>query len=106
MIRRTFALAAAVLVTVSATAAEPVRSRREQPVPQFDLRALFERAPGVDDAVAKNGVTEGPGATEVILARVGPDGKLIKVCVNSEEAVRRFFDAPIETLETKQAREQ
>lgn len=104
MIRRPFALAAAAaLLTVSATAAE---SRHSGQAPQFNLRALFEHAPGVDNPAGGSGVTEGLGATEIIVARVGPDGKLIKVCVNSEAAVRRFLDAPLEALETKQARQQ
>lgn len=101
MILSRFAAATvAAFITVSATAADV----KQQVEGQLDLRSLFERAPGV--AAKQGDVTETPRSVEVLLARVGPDGELIKACVDSEAAARRFFDAPIETLHTKQAKEQ
>lgn len=94
MIRRTFAVAVAAVLTVSAAAAE-----RD---PRLNLRAMFEDAPGVaDDAAA-----EAPLTMELIVARIDADGKLIKACVDSEAAARRFFDAPLETLENRKAKTQ
>lgn len=100
MIRRRVALAAvAAVITVSATAAESAD--------RLDLRSLFQRAPGVADA-AKSGAAEESTTTtvEVLLARVGPDGKLIKVCVDNEAAARRFLNADVTTLHTLKAKEQ
>ena len=36
--------------------------------------------------------------TEVLIARVGADGKLVFACVDSAEAAKRFFEAPVEKL--------
>jgi len=107
---RRFIVVAAVAgcLTFSAGAAHPDRTppaAQELPLDQrFDLHALFDRAPGVlvDDA---SGITVGPFAVDVIVARRGPDGKLIKACVNSEEAAKRFLSAPIGELATKKAKE-
>lgn len=107
---RRFIVAAAVagLIAVHAGAAETARvpeiAQPVAPEAKFDLRALFDRAPGVlsDDA---NGITVGAFAVEVLVARRGPDGKLIKACVNSEEAARLFLTAPVDKLATKQAKE-
>jgi hypothetical protein len=98
MIRGSFAAAVAAFITVSATAQEPER--------QFDLRALFERAPGVERAAGDHRATDTPRSIELVIARIGPDGKLIKACVDSEAAARRFFEAPAEDLHAKQAKEQ
>jgi hypothetical protein len=32
----------------------------------------------------------------VLIARVGPDGKLVLACVDSAEAAKKFLEAPIE----------
>jgi hypothetical protein len=98
ILRRATMAAVATVITVYASAAENAH--------RLDLRSVFERAPGVAGAV-KPGVAEESATTvEVLLARIGPDGKLIKVCVDSEAAARRFFEAPADTLHTKQAKEQ
>jgi len=80
-----------IFVTLSAAAAE---SERESVLPieqRLELRALFDRSPGVlaDNA---NGLTVGAFAVEVVVAHI-VDGKLVKACVDSEEAARRFFEA-------------
>ena len=46
------------------------------------------------------------GHLEVVVARIGADGKLVHACVDNPEAARRFFKAPIEKLSPKQAKEQ
>jgi hypothetical protein len=110
MSRRSIVVAAvAGLITLSAHAAESTATADvAQPLAteeRYDLRALFDKAPGVisDDA---NGITVGAFAVEVLVARRGPDGKLIKACVNSEEAAKQFLSAPIDRIATKKAKEQ
>ena len=40
------------------------------------------------------GVTAAFDTMEVVLASVGEDGKVVLSCVDSQESVRRFFEAP------------
>ena len=85
-----------VVIAVAALAALPLRaadSREERSV----LRKLFDRAPGVMVADRNGIAVEGTGV-EVVLARIGSDGKLVKICVDSEEAARRFLEAPVDQL--------
>lgn len=110
MNRRTLAFAAvvALMMTASVDAKDPARSpdtalpHAERPLA---LRALFDRAPGVVSEDA-NGITAGPIRVDVIVARVDTDGKLVKACVDNEEAARRFLEAPIEKVAGPQAKEQ
>ena len=90
-----------IAIALAALAAFPLRAadaREERPPLVEDrlaLRTLFDRAPGVitDDG---NGITVQGLAPEVVLARVGPDGKLVTVCVDNEKAARRFFEEPVD----------
>lgn len=61
------------------------------------LRALFDRAPGVISH-DENGISIEGLATEVVLARIGPDGKPVRICVDNEAAARRFLEAPVDEL--------
>ena len=46
--------------------------------------------------------TEVPyGTMDVLVARIGPDGKVIIACVDSEAAAKRFLEAPIEKVAKK-----
>ena len=103
MNRRTvLAATVAAIVSVTATAAETAREREEvQPVQRLDVRALFERAPGV---ITENedGLTLSGFAVEVVIARIGEDGKLVKACVDTEEAARLFFEKPVVGKEARQ----
>lgn len=107
---RRFIVATAVAGLIACTAGaaditrKPDAAQPLAPEQKFDLRALFDRAPGVisDDA---NGTTVGAFAVEVLVARRGPDGKLIKACVHSEEAARLFLSAPIDKVAAKKAKE-
>ena len=108
MNRRTLVVAAVVaLITASAHAADPARTR-ESALPleerRPELRALFDRAPGVISEGA-NGITVGAFAVNVIVARIDTGGKLVSACVDNEAAARRFLDAPIEKIDTRQAKE-
>jgi hypothetical protein len=94
-------------MTASAHAADPARTK-EIALPQAErsisLRALFDRAPGVISENA-HGITAGPFQVDVIVARIDTDGKLVKACVDSEEAARRFLEAPIEKVDGRRAKE-
>jgi hypothetical protein len=108
MNRRRLAVAVVVaIMTASAHAGDPARNQ-EIALPQAErplrIRALFERAPGVISENA-NGITAGPSQVDVIVARIGTDGKLVKACVDSEAAARRFLEAPIEKVEGRKAKE-
>lgn len=110
MNRRTLlVVAVAALMTASAHATDPARTPQAA-LPQFeerslDLRALFDRAPGVISNDA-NGITAGPMQVDVIVARIDTDGKLVKACVDSEEAAKRFLSAPVEKVDSRRAKEQ
>lgn len=47
-----------------------------------------------------------PGAPEVVMAKIGTDGKPVLACVESEVAARRFLDAKPDGLPTKQPKDQ
>ena len=108
MTRRLTAVAAVLVLTaLSARAADPVRSRDAVAVPLEEsagLRALFDLAPGVVET--EDGITTTAFAIEVIVARIGPDGKLIKACVSSHEEAKQFLTAPIEKVQKAEGHEQ
>lgn len=52
----------------------------------LDLHALFARQAEVVDAT-----TIRPAGMDVLVARIGEDGKPVIGCVSTEEAARRFF---------------
>lgn len=105
MSRRLIAIAAVlVLAALSAHAADPARSRAAalplEPAAPLDLRTLFDLAPGVV-ATDGNGETVSAFAVKVLVARVGTDGELVKACVQTEEAARKFLNAPIQNVQTE-----
>lgn len=100
MTRRTIAVAAILVLTaLSASAADPARSR-EPLLPLEEsaaLRALFDLAPGVVETL--DGETVTAFAMEVVVARIGPDGELIKGCVSSHDEAKKFLAAPLEKIQ-------
>ena len=112
MNRRLFAVAAvAAVMTVSAHGAGAGKQQDTaalpQPERQLQLHALFAHAPGVEQQHANGMIVSGPTHADVILARIDTDGKLVKVCVDNEEAARRFLNAPVEKLDGgRKAKEQ
>jgi hypothetical protein len=53
----------------------------------------------------EDGVSAEVGPLEVVISRIGKDGKPIMACVDSPEAAKRFFDAPLDKLHVKQGKE-
>lgn len=107
MNRRTLVVVAA--VAIMSASAHANDSAREAALPlaekPLELRAMFDHAPGVITE-NENGITAGPMQVDVIVARIDSDGTLVKACVDSEAAARRFLDAPIEKVEGRKAKEQ
>ena len=102
-------LAAMALLTLAAPlafasdAADRTCVRLDQSL-RFDLAAMFVAVP--DEPVeTENGVSMN-GTLELLVARIGEDGKPVTVCVDNAEAAQKFLDAPIERIQTKQAKEQ
>ena len=90
---RRFAVAA--VLTLSAVAA----GARDGALPpraeaRLELRELFARAPGVVTE-NENGLSMDGFAVEVVIARIDANGKLVKACVDTEEAARLFFEKPV-----------
>ena len=90
-------------VTAQPAAAEVVAAL---PSPSRTLKALFA-TPATEEAIdTTDGVAVGMGAMEVVIARIGTDGRLVTACVDSEKAARAFLESPIDKVATKQAKEQ
>jgi len=53
-----------------------------------------------------DGVASRDGATEVVVARIGADGKPVMACVDNEEAARRFLALPVTKLRQSPAQDQ
>lgn len=67
----------------------------------IELRSLFERAPGVlGEETENHSVT-----TNLIVARIDADGKVVTSCVDNEKSAQRFFTIEVEKLDGKQKRE-
>jgi hypothetical protein len=63
-------------------------------------------AASAESIETEDGVSAAVGPIEVVVARIGPDGKPVMACVDDLEAARRFFKAPSEQQAPKQAKEQ
>ena len=68
---------------------------------RMDLRALFERSPGVLGPETENHSV----SMNLLVARIGEDGKVITSCADDQKAVERFFHAEIEQLDSKNKRD-
>jgi hypothetical protein len=69
------------------------------------LAQIFAAVPASDATVpAEEG--SAPGSIELVVARIGADGKVVMACVDNEKAARHFLEAPREKLVSKQAKEQ
>lgn len=103
------AIAMSVFATTAVSAAEQAMDRActrdgaAHLVPAHDeLTALFARreaaASATETTTTENATVEPMGPPEVLMARIGADGKLVVVCVDNETAARRFLDASSEAI--------
>jgi hypothetical protein len=83
-------------------AQQDVQTTDPAPLTLAELFAIVGTEPSIE---TEDGVSA-PGHLEVVVARIGTDGKPVQACVDSPEAAERFFKAQIEKLTPKQAKEQ
>lgn len=108
------AAAAALILSPVVHAADPALTRErvreaeiaaQLPEPVVTLAAMFAAAKSPETIHVLEGQASGMGALEVVVARVNTDGKLVLACVDSKEAADRFFQAPIDKVATREAKE-
>jgi hypothetical protein len=71
-----------------------VRQRERTTVQQ--LSVMFPTEPVIVES--STGVTAYGSSMEVLVARIGPDGKPVLACTDSMEAAKRFLEAPAERV--------
>lgn len=94
-----------------AEATEPMPHRVRESIAQFaprlELTELFARfADAGAPRETEDGVNMPAPVMDVLVARLGTDGKPVMVCVDNEESARRFLDAPIERVQRGRKQEQ
>jgi hypothetical protein len=109
------------VVAVLALAAAPLLHASDDTYDRVCVRDLAARAVATRPALAAlfaahhadapevataDGVNVPAGTFEVLVARIGTDGKPVLACVDTETAAKRFLDAPAGSLPAKQGREQ
>jgi hypothetical protein len=72
--------------------------------PQYEIARLFAFE-NTASVATEDGVSAPMGSMEMIVARIGPDGKLITACVDNEEAARKFLETPVERIRTREPQE-
>ena len=94
-----FALALASMVAPAVLAADDEACTREMLKPvgapaqaqmHIDVAPLFAQTNDAGEPLFDG--------TEVLLARITPDGKTVMACVDSAEAAKKFLEAPIEKV--------
>jgi hypothetical protein len=94
-----FALVLASMVAPAAFAAGDEACTREMLKPadapaqaqmHIDVAPLFAQTNDAGEPLFDGG--------EVLIVRIAPDGKPVMACVDSAEAAKRFFEAPIEKV--------
>ncbi|MDQ3280073.1 MAG: hypothetical protein M3Q69_01525 [Acidobacteriota bacterium] len=74
---------------------------------QAALTELFARFAQPGDSVeSSDGVSAPAGTMEVVVARLGTDGKPVIGCVDNSESARRFFETSLENLQQRRAQDQ
>jgi hypothetical protein len=63
-----------------------------------DLASIFAPPEQNETIETDDGFMAIGGSMQVLVARIGADGKPVLGCVDTEDAARRFFDAPVERL--------
>jgi hypothetical protein len=85
----------------------PLRDSLVRMAPRLDLMQLFARldrnAPSVETA---DGVNSPMNGMELVVARIGADGKVVMACVDNARAAAQFFEAPVERIGRRKAQNQ
>ena len=106
MSRRIFAamaiLALAAPLAFASDAVDRTCVRVDTPL-RFNLAAMFDHA--TEEPVETGAGVSMPGPLELLVVRLGEDGKPVAVCVDNEEAAQKFLDAPAERIQSKKAKE-
>src|SRR5688572_17331988 len=102
MQRGIFAAALALLIAMTANASDQSCTRdtlrpASVAATRIDVAALFERRVVAADGTTRTEPIEG---MEVLIARIGTDGKPVLACVDSAAAAKRFLEAPVDKLAT------
>jgi hypothetical protein len=102
-------LALAAMPALASEAGGDVAAIRESIVrmtPRIELAELFARLKDSVPVETEDGVSSPAHAMEVVVARIGADGKLVMACVDHAEAVERFFSVPVGQLRNRKAANQ
>src|SRR5687767_6600215 len=70
---------------------------------RLDVGTLFR--PPAEAIETSDGVKLPATSFEVVIARIGADGKPVMACVDTEDAARHVLHAPIEQVRVRQAQE-
>ncbi|HYO76875.1 MAG TPA: hypothetical protein VE010_10465 [Thermoanaerobaculia bacterium] len=114
MSRRLFVLfAAVVLAAPFARASEPehldvpFRHTLAVMAPRLDLHRLFaQRTANAVSIDTGDGVNVLAAGMEMLVARIGEDGKPVISCVDNAAAAQRFLDTPLERIQNRKAMNQ
>lgn len=92
------ALAAFPALASEGSDAGEVRDSIARMSPRIELTQLFARMNDGVSMVTADGVNMPHGAMEVVVARIGTDGKLVTSCVDTHEKAERFFRVSVKKL--------
>jgi hypothetical protein len=93
-------------VQAPTTAPAAAQTAATPPAPITIEQLLPDTSADPETIETENGVSATATHLDVVVARIGADGKPVMACVDSKEAARRFSHAPIDKLQTKKAKEQ
>lgn len=98
---------AAPFAHASEAARLPLRESIARMTPELDLTRLFARLGRNAAAVeTEDGVNARTIGIELVVARIGSDGKPVLACTDNPEAAQRFLQAPLERIERRKAHDQ
>jgi hypothetical protein len=101
------ALAAPLAHAQEAAARLPLRESIARMTPRVDLTELFARlGRNADTVETADGVNSRTIVMEMVVARIGADGKPVMACVDNAAAAQRFFEASLESVGRRKAQQQ
>jgi hypothetical protein len=100
------ALATPFTMAQEAPARLPLRDSIALMAPRLDFEHLFARMGEGTIAETEDGVRSTSISSEMVLARIGADGKVVMACVDNPAAAERFFQAPVERVGQRKAHNQ